>query len=204
VPSAFLVHIPARLSRQIIERMERREWLRQQIAGLRGGIKRALNQWKAAVSALKPLRVVGARWMNATMFAYFRYWTSEYRTRMQAQIFGRAAATAEPLLLPSSSPLPPLSCSSPRFHRPPHLLLSKSSTRPPHPPPSSISLSIHASSLPPPPDTHPGPPPPPPSAATDGHRPFRPRRRRTRAEQVEGSARDILQDAEGGRCAHEA
>ena len=105
---------------------------------------------------------------------------------------------------PSSSPLPPLSCSSPRFHRPPHLLLSKSSTRPPHPPPSSISLSIHASSLPPPPDTHPGPPPPPPSAATDGHRPFRPRRRRTRAEQVEGSARDILQDAEGGRCAHEA
>ena len=29
--------IPARLSRQIIERMERREWLRQQIAGLRAG-----------------------------------------------------------------------------------------------------------------------------------------------------------------------
>ena len=86
VPSAFLVHIPARLSRQIIERMERREWLRQQIAGLRGGIKRALNQWKAAVSALKPLRVVGARWMNATMYAYFRYWTCEYRTRMQVRL----------------------------------------------------------------------------------------------------------------------
>ena len=71
---------------QIVARMERREWLRQQMAGLKGGIKRALNQWISAVSALKPLRVVGARWMNATMYAYFRYWTCEYRTRMQVRL----------------------------------------------------------------------------------------------------------------------
>ena len=112
-------------------------------------------------------------------------------------------APPPPLLL---SPAPSLVFFSPfpPSSSPPPLQIFHPASAPPNLPASSISLSIHASSLPPPPDTHPGPPPPPPSAATDGHRPFRPRRRRTRAEQVEGSARDILQDAEGGRCAHEA
>ena len=79
------------------------------------------------------------------MFAYFRYWTSEYRTRMQAQIFGRAAATAEPLLLPSSSPLPP-----PRVLLPVSTVLLTSSSpnlppglRTPHPPQSPSPSMPH-------------------------------------------------------------
>ena len=58
---------------------ERRRSMRATLSGWMGGTRCAFNTWRRQHEAMSPAKVVAARWLNATMYAFFRRWSTDYQ-----------------------------------------------------------------------------------------------------------------------------
>jgi hypothetical protein len=65
---------------------ERRRSMRATLSSWMGGTRCAFNTWRRQHEALSPAKVVAARWLNATMFAFFRRWSTDYQVRGRVSV----------------------------------------------------------------------------------------------------------------------
>ena len=116
---------------------ENRERMRATLRGWTGGLRRTFNTWRNQFDKMGPIKQVAARWLHATMYAMFRYWSADY--------LGCAAPPHPPAHPPTPSrmrrrpePISPAlaelagRAAHPRVHPPPPRLATP--TSPPHTP----------------------------------------------------------------------
>ena len=58
---------------------ERKRSMRATLSGWLGGTRSAFNTWRRQLELMSPAKVVAARWLNATMYAFFRRWSTDYK-----------------------------------------------------------------------------------------------------------------------------
>ena len=58
---------------------ERKRSMRATLSGWLGGTRNAFNTWRRQLELMSPAKQVAARWLNATMYAFFRRWSTDYK-----------------------------------------------------------------------------------------------------------------------------